>query len=150
MILMDLNDENHDFKFSGLMQKAFVFLKNLDNTAEDGEIEISGRDLYAVIATAETQDPKERFYEAHDEYVDIHLVLQGEQIIKWLPVNKFSPVEYNSDNDFYKFEENLPGSEIRMQDKNIAIFYPGDAHMPLCKIDKEMEIRVCVVKVKFK
>ncbi len=146
---MDLFDEKINFKFGTLLEKALIFLKNLDESVPEGEIEISGKDLYAVITKAETQDAKERFYEAHKKYIDIHYVLNGEQIIKWLPVNKFEPVNYNDENDFYKYEENFQGSEILMKDNNIAIFFPKDAHMPLCKVDKKRQIKVCVVKVKY-
>lgn len=149
MILSNLDIPLSQITIGPRIVTAVGFLRNLDRNTPDGKIEIDGDDVFAIVATVKTEHPDKRFFEAHRDYMDVQYVIDGKQIIEWMPVTAFKEArKYDEDNDLYKYEQNYSGSKIILGDNNYAVFLPEDAHKPLCFIDREEEIKICVVKVR--
>lgn len=148
MIHSNLDIPLSKVKVNSRVLRAIDFLKNLDKSIPDGRVEIDGKNIYAIIATVKTEHPDKRFYEAHRDYADVQFVIDGSQIIEWMPLSAFKEEKiYEDKNDLYKFRQNFSGSKIILGGNNYAIFFPEDAHKTLCFIDKESTIKICVLKV---
>ncbi|MEK6793133.1 MAG: YhcH/YjgK/YiaL family protein [Spirochaetota bacterium] len=127
---------------------AVDFLRTVNASTRDGEYPIDGKDMFARIMTAKTEPREKRFYETHRNYIDVQYVFEGRQIIEWLPRSAFKEEPYDAAADVIKYTEHPVGTGILMGGATVAIFYPEDAHRPLCMYESPAQIRVCVVKVK--
>lgn len=128
--------------------RAADFLKTLTASTADGEVPIDGTNIFARIMTVQTQPREQRFFETHRNYIDVQFVFDGGQIIEWLPRSMFKEEPYDADNDVIKYTQHPAGTSILMGGHTVVVFYPEDAHRPLCMFGAPAKIRVCVVKVK--
>lgn len=114
---------------------------------EDGEYEISGRDIYASVSTVETLPRDKGIFEAHKEYIDVHYCVEGDERIEWLPVRKLGvPTEENTEKDYALFSAPKEATSIHVSPGTFTVFFPEDAHMPKLKASSD-QIRKVVVKV---
>ena len=70
--------------------------------------------------------------EAHRKYVDIHVPLQGSDLIGWKTLSSCVKLRqlYHSANDVMFFSDE-PESWLTVGVGSFAIFFPEDAHAPL-------------------
>lgn len=143
------NLENRDFytKKFPILEKAFNFiLKSGDFThAEEKKYEIDNG-IYAVVSTSAPKALHEQKLEAHTEYVDLQYIIDGKDIIGWKNLGECKDIfqEYNKEKDIVFFNEN-PDFNIILNKGNFTLFFPYDAHAPLC--GKESVIK-CIIKIK--
>ena len=64
-----------------LLHRALVYARDVAADVADGRIEIDGERLYASVASYETGGRDERRFEAHRRYIDIQVLLAGEETI---------------------------------------------------------------------
>ena len=55
--------------------------------------------------------------------------------------------EYNESLDFAKYEQKPNSSTLIINENELAIFYPNDAHMPCIKVDNNQKIIKAVFKI---
>lgn len=130
------------------LEAGFAFISDVFGTdIEDGEYEIDGRRVYAIVSSAEGVGEGSVRLEAHRKYIDIQVCLRGTDAIGWLPVDECTTVldEYSEDKDI-EFYGDEPLSWINLENNVFAIFFPHDAHAPLASIGK---CRKVVVKVAY-
>jgi YhcH/YjgK/YiaL family protein len=110
-----------------------------------GRHTIDGDDVYAVVTAGQGKEAGEVKLEAHRRYIDIHVVLEGEDTIGWKPVSGCSRLAaaYDPDRDFVLYED-TPDLWIPFRSGVFGVFFPGDAHAPL--VSRGM-VRKAVVKV---
>jgi YhcH/YjgK/YiaL family protein len=127
------------------LQAGFDFLRRAD-LAElpDGKYEIDGDRVFAVPAHVDARREEDGQLEGHKKYIDIQYIISGNESIGWkdadgLPVS----VEYDEEKDLMFFE-GKSDSVFRFPPGSFAIFFPGDAHLPLIGSG---EIHKVVVKV---
>ena len=77
--------------------KAVEFLQRKDlRSFEEGKYEIDGKKVYATVSRYKTQDWEGTKWEAHRNYADIQVVLEGEEIIGYEPSkNMTTMIPYN-------------------------------------------------------
>lgn len=85
----------------------------------------------------------ETFWEAHEKFIDIQFILNGEEKIAYSPINILNEIVYNNKNDL-KILKGEVKSFIHLKNNDFAIFFPEDAHMSGLSPE---EIRVAVEKV---
>lgn len=109
-------------------EKINAFLQTLNQDCELGRHEIDGDNIFAMISTYETRQDGE--YEAHREYVDIQLLLLGEENIFFgSSANAQVTKEYTPDAEFFKFTPETAGV-VALRVGNFAVFMPNELHMP--------------------
>lgn len=87
--------------------------------------------------------------EWHEHYVDIQLVVSGNEIIE---VGSFSDQfildPYNDEKDigFAKFK--LPTQSLHLYEKDFAIIYPWELHAPCIRLNAE-RVKKIVIKIKW-
>ncbi|GEM_PF-573653 len=117
---------------------------------------VGGRDIYVMLQIAETIAHDDANFEAHRDYIDIHVPLEGAETIGYTPLDdRLSPgggrPEYDAslsdDVTFSRFDSPDKMSTVRLVEGMYAIFDPDDVHMPRLQTDGPSYLRKLVVKV---
>ncbi len=122
-------------KYAGLkmgISEAFGFLDQ-PGLAElpDGEYEIFGDRVYAIIAHENGRQIDEGKLEGHRKYIDIQYVISGEESMGWKAREGLvRSMDYDAERDL-EFFEGKPDSVGRVSPGSFAVFLPTDAHLPL-------------------
>ncbi len=96
-----------------------------------------------------SKERNECFFESHRRYIDVQVILDGEEIIEVSDINNLVVnFNYDKDMDLTKYDDNANASIIKLQKGDVAIFYPQDAHMPCIKTNNATKVVKTVVKVK--
>lgn len=115
----------------------------------DGEYEIAGRDIYAIIQEIETLPIEKAIFESHQKYIDIHYCLEGGERIDWALVGTLTPsTEYDKEKDYTLYHSLPTTTSCLMTPGTLAIFLPHDAHMPKINDGIHPTVRKIVVKVR--
>lgn len=120
-------------------QAAFGFLLQAGPETEEGKHPLAeGGGTASVFRTA-TLDPEDTVLEAHRAFIDIHVVLEGEERIQWQPLSGLTvKAPYDSAGDFelYDVPESCP-AEMILRPGFFAAFFPQDAHRPKLRTGAE-------------
>ncbi len=151
IMIVDSMTNIENYGFSDSLLKGFNFLENLSPDVVDGEYEIEGRNIFAVIDSYKTRDKSNAFLEAHKEYIDIQYILKGSEIIECRNCDGLTisePYDKNADIMFFA-KTTLPSHSIAMEQGTFAVFYPCDAHMPsLNPCNEKTNVKKVVIKIK--
>lgn len=115
---------------------------------ENGKYVINGEDVFAIVQDYQSKMLADGRFEAHEKYIDIQYVIKGEEKIGIGNVKDFTVAEkYNPEKDIVFFAEKNDDF-VTMKEKDFAIFYPQDAHMPSICTDIPKYVKKVVIKVK--
>jgi YhcH/YjgK/YiaL family protein len=129
--------------------KAFEFLKS-NNLKElkVGKYEIAGEDVFANVQEYITEGEAEKNWEAHEKYIDIQLIIEGQEIMGYAPIDNLEIMEdFRPEKDLIFYKETAKGSNIKFSEGDYAIFFPEDGHKPGCALGKASKVKKIVVKV---
>ena len=113
---------------------------------EEGKHIIDGDDVFASVTNGQGKQPEEALLEAHDSYIDIQLLMTGDETMGWKDRSTCNDetADVRPDNDIIFFDD-VPDIYFTLEPRHIAIFFPHDAHAPMIG---EGQIKKVVVKVK--
>lgn len=128
---------------------AFNFLSECKaHRITDGRYPIEDDSVYALVQSYPTDEEQNRQYEAHRQFIDIQYVLEGSEIIYWLPIGQAPEgTEYSEELDAVLFQAQ-GGSPLVMSEGFFAVLFPQDAHKPGCVLNKRMQVRKIIVKIR--
>ena len=105
-------------------------LKALQNALADGRYDLEDG-AYAFISTYKTKSIEEGLYEAHKEYTDVQLILEGKEIIGVTSLDEMHRGEcvkpYEYDIELYRVSG---GKLYNLEVGDYLILTPNDGHMP--------------------
>lgn len=111
-----------------------------------------GNGNFMNVDVPETAPATTRHMEAHRAYIDIQLLLTGQEQIGYQPVSQVGPVvahEEGSDNWFYNPDVTKDIVIPMIPLETVAIFTPADGHRCLCAPDGMGQvIRKVIMKIK--
>lgn len=113
---------------------------------EKGSYVIDGEDIFVNIVEYETCEKEDRFWEAHKKYIDIHLMLDGEERIDINFIENLMSKDYQEDGDFLPLD-GVNSGFIELRKNDFLICYPEDAHMTAIKIKEKQNIKKAIFKV---
>ncbi len=145
MLLSCIKNYQNILKFFPQLDIVFDFIiNNVSDKTLEGKYDIS-RGIYAVIQKCEPKIKKEQLLETHKKYVDLQYVISGKEKIGWKFLDKSFKIckKYNPKQDI-AFFSNRPDTYIRLKKGEFAIFFPEDAHAPLCC---DNTVKKCIVKI---
>lgn len=133
MILSALSQSERYIALHPLFQRAFDHLRTTDFFAlSPGRYHIIGEDLIAIVEQVPGKTKEMARLEAHRRYIDIQLVLEGDEQMGWKPLaDCHNPVSEHSDERDIRFFHDAPASYVPVPPDHFCIFYPEDAHAPL-------------------
>lgn len=128
--------------------ECFRYAKEHDlNGFGKGSHEIDGKRLFVNIAEYETVEAKKRFWEAHRDYLDIHLMLKGEERIDMNFIQNMDVKDYVPEDDFLPMEGEKNGDVI-LREGDFLICYPSDAHRTAVAVKESQKIKKAIFKVR--
>lgn len=111
----------------------------------EGRLEVDGIHVYAEVIRAPGRKPAEAPLETHDQYIDIHFVLDGTDTIGWKARKDLgSPREKEDPNADVLFYDDEPDAWVQIKPGQFAICFPEDGHAPMVSMG---EVHKVVVKV---
>ncbi|OFZ56560.1 MAG: hypothetical protein A2428_10690 [Bdellovibrionales bacterium RIFOXYC1_FULL_54_43] len=127
------------------------FLKSLSHDLKEGEYQIGHSGVIGRIVLSQTRSRAGAKPEAHNRFIDVQIVLEGEEIIVCQPRELCQTCDaYIRERDVEFFFQNseIPGAELRLVPGAFAVFYPQDAHTPLLMTGNQpATVKKIVIKV---
>ena len=133
------------------LEKAFQFVTHLKPGCAIGNYPIMGGEVFAKVMSLQTKPFAEAKPEAHRSFVDLQMVLSGEEFIDVYPTHTLTtstPYDKESDFEFFQTPEEVAPLRLKLSPGKFVIFFPQDAHAPLITTGEGPEdIRKVVVKI---
>lgn len=149
MITLKICDYTRIVNLDPQYQVFFDFV-NSHNFDEEplGKITIQGDDIFVMNIAPECKSQEEQVLEVHRKYIDIHILLNGNERIGWLPLSeaKEEIQAYAEDGDCALYKDK-PSAYVDLLPGHCLIAYPEDAHAPVIGKGK---IRKLIGKIRIK
>ncbi|MTI17257.1 DUF386 domain-containing protein [Rhodobacteraceae bacterium RKSG542] len=127
-----------------LQAKDFLAMK-----PEAGRHELVGDKLFILVMETEVQPLEQRRPELHEKYLDVQILLEGEEILGYghMPTGPLTEDKLaEKDVAFTAMIENE--KFIRMAPRDFAVFYPAELHRPQVSPSGETApVRKAVLKI---
>lgn len=148
-MILDTTDNLERYEvFGERFQAAIAYIKRVLSGEEalQEHVELMGREVYASAQENTTTD--ERKWEAHRNYIDLQLVLEGEEWIDYAPVSQFPPeAKYLEEYDFLVADRVEPYTGLHLYPGYFGIFFPEDGHRPNGAAGVPAKVKKLVVKI---
>lgn len=149
MIYGEIKDLNQYKGISKNLDRAIEYILNEEHKKGiPGKNIIDGDNLYFNYPDcAITKEVKEGFFEGHKKYIDIHIVISGEENLGYTPRSEVKvKKEYDSEGDYELYEGTLKNIFHVTEDRFI-MFFPDEPHMALLKVEEIKKITKVIFKV---
>jgi biofilm protein TabA len=143
------NSERYDCLGAGVSLALGALREGLFKDAPDGRYEIDGDRVYALVQRYTTRPLEQCKFESHRKYIDVQMVVSGEEAMGHAPIAKLTPsTAYDETKDFSLYQPFDGGTRLRLAGGEFAIFYPSDGHMPCLEAGAPSAVVKIVVKVR--
>lgn len=135
--------------------KALAYLKNLlESGAEDGRHQPDGQDdsFYVNLVTGTTQPKDEAVAESHRKYIDVQVVIEGDELMCVPSATSLPAVttDYQPDGD-YMFYAPVPVSDchqLQVHAGQFVVFFTDELHAPMMSLNSApTPVRKAILKV---
>lgn len=123
--------------------------KEFLSSVGEERVEIKGSDVYATRFTYETIPEEESFFEAHKNYLDIHLMLEGSERVEIAPPETLTEFDRVEANDFYAYRGEGQ-YRLVLSPGDFLVVFPNDAHKIKMHVDGPETVTKAVFKVRIK
>ena len=113
----------------------------------ENRVELKGSDVYATRFTYETIPAEESFFEAHLNYLDIHIMLEGSERVEIAPPEKLTEFDRVEANDFYAYRGE-GDYKLVLSPGDFLVVFPNDAHRIKMQVDGPETVTKAVFKVR--
>ncbi len=142
---------NHLDRYQGLspaIDTAIRFLKSADlNHLPSGRVEISGDTVYANHFSYETAPfSSSSIFEAHQQYLDLHIVLSGQETVGLTPTDQLLNPDIQTDQDAVLYT-GVPHESLSLSPGQFLLLYPGEGHLPKLIHETPCHVDKLVVKI---
>ena len=149
MIYGKLNELKKYQNVNSSFKEAFAFFEKWleQGNFSLGKIEVSEH-VYMNVMEYDTKPLEGSFFEAHQEYIDIQVILKGTE--SFYITNKDDlklQTSYQKDGDFALFS-GIPTCSLILQEGNFVICFPEDGHTPSIATDIPTKVLKVVIKVR--
>ena len=127
---------------------ALQFIQTTDLDAlEPGKHSISGQDVWVRISDVTTKPEEEAVLEAHLDFLDIQMVLRGEEIIRYGFRGRMTRVtDICPERDVSLYSG--PSQPITLTGGQLLILFPDDVHAPALTKGEPSVVRKALFKVR--
>ncbi len=113
---------------------------------ETGRHDIDNDRLFVNIVQYETTTEENRFWEAHRQYLDLHLMLNGTEQIDLNFIANMEQKDYQPKDDFLPLEGEKNGSVI-LREGDFLICFPNDGHRTAVQVNSPETIKKAIFKI---
>lgn len=153
MILGAIKDSSRYYNLSKNIRIALEYLCEHENELANlsvGNYKIDGDNVNFSVAEFQAAKPEEKFFETHDEHIDIHVTLKGCEWYGYVPAsNMKSEKDHSVEKDSRHFNDTCEdGFFFKALPGHFLIFMPEDAHKAAFTMSEQGSVKKIVVKVK--
>jgi len=128
-------------------KRCWAWLENWKPGQPLGIDKLQGDLLFANLHEYATKEISDCKWEAHMETVDLQVVLEGGELVDFLPESELvQKGGYDSEKERWLYEPAASASQIHLTAGRFALFWPGEPHRP----QRKDSCNQGVVKVVFK
>ncbi len=152
MLIDNLKNASAYYNSSPNLAKALQWLNKHQNELpqmENGQYEIDGQDVYAIVNSYSTKPAADCGWEAHKIYCDIHYSVSGSERIGYAPMNTMTEIQaYNAEKDYSLY--NGKGDWVWVGTGMFCLLMPQDVHAPGFYTHNQPEfLKKVVIKLKY-
>ncbi|KEI07516.1 YhcH/YjgK/YiaL family protein [Clostridium botulinum] len=140
------NRESFKYLPEAILKVFDYALKNDIENFKPGNYEIDSDKIFVNVVQYDTKDIKDRFWEAHKKYLDIHVVFKGNERININFIDNLKKLEYVDKDDFLPLEGEFKSSLV-LNKNDFLICYPEDAHMTALKVNESENVKKAIFKI---
>ena len=118
----------------------------LASLRDNQRVELKGDLVYCTRFSYETIPQEESFFEAHRRYLDIHIMVEGEERVDMNRPEDLKLTDAQEGNDFYAYQGESWHSTVLKPGEFLVVF-PGDAHRIKVQVDGPKTVSKAVFKV---
>lgn len=117
---------------------------------QTGKEELDGDRVFLMRAQYETANPDKAVFEAHQQYVDVMYMVEGEETIYVKPTALLKNITkpYDPAIEALLADRDPDGTPVRLTAGSFVVLFPQDAHAPGCWVDAPATVKKIVGKVK--
>lgn len=136
------------YNLPGNFKSAIDFIEKTDlNALPFGKSDIDGENCYVNVFEYQTNENVGQF-EAHNEYADIQIIIDGNERIDWCErTDCINVTKYDEDLDYILLDSDTY-IMLKIKQGQFSIFFPNDAHRPGIVDGNIKMVKKAVVKVK--
>lgn len=148
MIFGNISQEKRYTYLEKNILRCFSYMKENDLSAFDkGSYEINGQQLFVNVVEYETTTAENRFWEAHRYYLDLHVMLSGQEQIDLNFIENMTQGEFVEKDDFLPLEGER-SSCVTMRKGDFLLCCPDDAHRTAVQVEQSEKIKKAIFKIK--
>ena len=133
MILDSIDNGARYYALHPLLKRVFDYLRNTNVAKlEPGRHDIDGDNLYVNVSHLELRPVDAAHLEAHNRYIDVQVIIEGEELFGWSERRDcLKPEgEFDTERDILFFSD-APQTIYKVREGQFTILYPEDAHAPM-------------------
>lgn len=101
---------------------------------------------FYMIQKGKTNPLGESQFEAHERYIDVQIMVSGEEIVEWARIEDLTVTQaYDEEKDFKLCKGQ--GARVEIKAGMCYVLLPEDAHKPCCHITDQMSYTKIVIKL---
>jgi biofilm protein TabA len=130
--------------------EAFAFITNTNlDTLSTGKHVIDGDNVFATVTDGPTKDIGKTGWEAHHNYLDLHLVIRGKEKVGVMNATTAKVTNpYDAAKDVENYDINTKGDWYVEDPSTLYIFFPQNSHRPGVHVDGYDKVKKMVIKIK--
>ena len=114
-----------------------------------GRYTLQGENIFMNVMQFTTQSPEQKKAELHQQYIDIQMLLSGEERILFGMTDSARHCEEMHVEDDYQLCSQIADEQAMvLKPGKFVIFMPGEPHKPGCVVQAPMDIKKGVIKVR--
>ncbi|OCG02895.1 YhcH/YjgK/YiaL family protein [Gilliamella sp. wkB112] len=133
------------------IKQSIEYVKNnVNSNTPVGRYEIDGNNIFFMVSDSTSRHIHEANPEYHNKYIDVQIVLVGEEgmAISTLPPYTKVLDDKLTDNDIAFVETPKEETMLVLHANDFIVFLPHEVHKPLCAVDDKIAtVRKVVVKI---
>lgn len=151
---MILDQTKNAALYKGILPEITVLLEKIAGYTQEqfptGRVDVDGDNLFLVLSTYQTRAVQDAFFEAHQKYIDVMFMVEGEEIIYVKPTEMLSAVTqpYDAQKDVLLAKLDSDATPVRLAAGNFVVLFPQDAHAPSCYETAPGNVKKIIAKVK--
>ena len=146
--LLFVNNVKDNFTLEERCIEAAKYLSQLKGEGLSLGCHIVNDGFYYNVIEYKTTNEKDKPFENHRKYVDVQLLLDGEEIMQIIDVSRLQVIkEYNTETDVALYTTYNKAASIVLRPGSIMILHPRDAHRSMSFDNNTVNVKKIVGKV---
>jgi len=147
------DDLSHVSTYQGQYRSIYDRIQSIisQNSSDytEGKHVIDPDNFFFLIQTYKTQPIYEKKWESHRQFIDVHLMLVGQETIAYSPISELQILkDYEAEKDVIIYHDNTCFTEsIHLVPNQFVVFFPEDGHKPGIMLNIPETIKKCVLKI---